>query len=200
MAISYPLSLPSVSGIRSISISAVHATGYSGSPFTMAGQSFEWPGQMWQASISLPAMTRPKADEWNAFLISLRGRVGSFLLGDPLATSLRGTASSCLITGTAGASTVSANVPLGETLLRGDYIQIGSAGSARLHKVMVDFTGTGANADLEIFPSIRTTVSSVAAVLSNTKGLFRLTDNTHSWNESRDNLFTMSFDAMEFLS
>lgn len=200
MALTYPLSLPSVSGLYTATFTATHVVGFDESPFTKRGQSFEWPGDSWNVSVALPAMTREKADQWSGFLISLRGQVGSFLLGDPLATNLRGTASSCLITGSVGARTVSANVPVGETLLRGDYLQLGSAGNARLYRVEHDFTGTGANADLEIFPSLRSVASGAAAVLSNTVGVFRLSGNTHSWNETRDNLINMSFDAMEFLS
>jgi hypothetical protein len=127
MAISYPLSLPTVSGIRAVEFRATNAVAYSASPFTFAGQAHAYPGQMWQADVTLaPMRDRADAEEWNAFLLSLRGQFGTFLLGDPNASTLRGTATSCTVTGVAGANTISATVPSGETLLAGDYIQVGS--------------------------------------------------------------------------
>jgi hypothetical protein len=110
MAISYPLALPTVTGIRSVDIRAVNAVAYSQSPFTFIGQAHAYQGQMWQAEITLPAMNRSTAETWIAFLLSLRGQFGTFLLGDPRGCALRGTATSCTITGSAGDNTVSATV------------------------------------------------------------------------------------------
>jgi hypothetical protein len=100
MAISYPLSLPTVSGIRAVEFRATNAVAYSASPFTFAGQAHAYPGQMWQADVTLaPMRDRADAEEWNAFLLSLRGQFGTFLLGDPNASTLRGTATSCICHG-----------------------------------------------------------------------------------------------------
>ena len=162
MAISYPLTLPTITGIRNVDFRAVNAVAYSASPFTFAGQAHAYPGQMWQAEITLPAMHRSTAEAWIAFLMSLRGQYGTFLLGDPRACALRGTAASCAITGAAGANTVSAVVPSGQTLLAGDYIQLGTGSGARLHKVLANYTGTGAAADLEIWPALRVARSGVS--------------------------------------
>lgn len=199
MAISYPLTLPTVTGIRSVDIRAANAVAYSASPFTFAGQAHAYQGQMWQVDVSLPPMNRDKAETWNAFLLSLRGQYGTFLIGDPRACALRGTATSCAITGSAGANTVSAVVPSGETLLAGDYIQLGGGASARLHKVLVNYTGTGAAADLEIWPSLRSAQSSAAAVLSNTVGVFRLSSNETGWTSDELAKYGITFAAREAL-
>jgi len=92
MAITYPLSLPTVTGIRAVDFRAVNAVAYSASPFTFSGQAHAYPGQMWTADITLPPMKRSSAEEWNAFLLSLRGQSGTFLLGDPLGCVPRGSA------------------------------------------------------------------------------------------------------------
>jgi len=182
MAITYPLSLPTVAGIRSVEFRASNAVAYSASPFTFSGQAHKYPGQMWIADITLPPMNnRADAEEWNAFLLSLNGQAGTFLLGDPNGTALMGTASACTITGDAGSNTVSATVPNGETLLPGDYIQLGTGAASRLHKVTQTYTGTGSAADLEIWPSLRTAASSVSATLSDCKGVFRLSSNETGW-------------------
>ena len=197
MAITYPVALPTHTGIAQIELRAVNAVAYSQSPFTFAGQAHAYQGQMWQADVTLPPMKTADAEQWLAMLISLRGQYGTFLLGDPLRTSLRGTATSCSITGSSGANTVSATVPSGETLLAGDYIQLGSAGTATLHKVLVDYTGTGAAADLEIWPAIRTTHTASSAILSNAKGNFRLSSNQQNWSINEAAIYGITFGAME---
>ena len=113
MAITYPVALPTHTGIAQIELRAVNAVAYSQSPFTFAGQAHAYQGQMWQADVTLPPMKAADAEQWLGFLLSLRGQYGTFLLGDPLRTSLRGTATSCSITGSSGANTVSATVPSG---------------------------------------------------------------------------------------
>ena len=197
MALVYPLTLPTITGIRSVEFRATNAVAYSMSPFTFAGQAHAYAGQMWQVDVSLPAMQRSKAETWIAFLLSLRGQFGTFLIGDPRGCALRGTATSCTVSGSAGANTVSATVPDGETLLAGDYIQLGSAASATLHKVLADYTGTGAAVDLEIWPALRVARTSVAAVLSNTVGNFRLSSNETGWSSDEAAKYGITFGAME---
>ena len=197
MAISYPRTLPTITGIRNVEMRAINAVAYSQSPFTFSGQAHAYQGQMWQADISLPAMDRSKAETWIAFLMSMRGRFGTFLLGDPRGCSLRGTATSCTITGSAGANTVNATVTAGQTLLAGDYIQLGSGATSTLHKVLVDYTGTGSPSDLEVWPALRVNRSGATAVLSNTVGLFRLSSNETSWSSNEIAKYGITFGAME---
>jgi len=197
MAISYPVALPTHTGIAQIELRAVNAVAYSQSPFTFAGQAHAYQGQMWQADVTLPPMKTADAEQWLGFLLSLRGRYGTFLLGDPLRTSLRGTATSCTVTGSAGDNTVSATVTAGQTLLAGDYIQLGSGSTAALHKVLVNYTGTGSAADLEIWPALRVARSSATATISNAKGLFRLNSNEQAWSINEASIYGITFGAME---
>jgi len=103
---------------------------------------------MWSASIAIPTVLKDLAEPWVAFLISLRGQYGTFLLGDPNHASPQGTASSATITGSTGDRSVT--VSMTGTLKAGDYFQLGSGSSARLHKVLVDQSGGGT---LEIWPA-----------------------------------------------
>lgn len=104
MAISYPLNTPTNIGIANITFMAENAVAISQSPFTYQQQIVAHSGQRWAASISLPPMKRQDAEYWVAFLLSLKGQVGTFLLGDPNAVDPQGTASTSdtwfLITGT----------------------------------------------------------------------------------------------------
>ena len=197
MSIAYPLSLPTATGIRNIELRAINAVAYSQSPFTFAGQAHAYPGQMWQADITLPPMNAARAEQWIAFLLSLRGRFGTFLLGDPARPTLRGTATSCTVTGTAGSNTVSATVPVGQTFLAGDYIQLGTAAGSTLHKVLVNYTGTGSAANLEIWPALRVNRTSATATLTNARGLFRLNSNEQAWSINQVEIYGITFGAME---
>jgi len=194
MAISYPLSLPTHTGIASIELRAINAVAYSQSPFTYAGQAHAYSGQMWQADISLPAMKRADAEQWIAFLVSLRGQYGTFTLNDPSAISPRGTATAATISGSTGDSSVS--VTMTGTLLAGDYIQLGTGANARLHKVLQDQSGTGT---LEIWPALRANQSSVSADLTSASGVFRLASSQQSWSVNEASVYGITFGAMEAL-
>lgn len=197
MAISYPLSLPNQTSIRSIDITAINAVAYSRSPFTFAGQAQTYSGQMWQADISLKPMRREDAEEWVAWLISLRGQHGTFLLSDPVSNSIRGTATAATISGSAGDQTVTATVTSGSTLLAGDFIQLGTGADATLHKVLEDYTGTGSGANLEIWPALRKSRSGVSADLTSAAGLFRLASNETTYSVSQLAIYGISFGAIE---
>jgi len=194
MAISYPLALPTHTGIMNVELTAVNAVAYSMSPFTFAGQAHAYSGQTWQADISLPAMKREDAEKWIAFLVSLRGQFGTFLLNDPSGTSPRGTATTVNITGSTGDSSVSTTMT--GTLLAGDYIQLGSGLSARLHKVLQDQSGSGT---LEIWPALRVDQSSASADLTSAAGAFRLSSNQQSWSVNEASIYGITFAAMEAL-
>ena len=194
MAISYPLTLPTNIGMSSIELRAVNTTAVSVSPFTYKQQTYSYDGERWEADITLPPMNRDDAESWVSFLMSLRGKVGSFLLYDPSAKNIRGTATSATITGALGASSVA--VTMTGTLKAGDYIQLGSASDATLHKVLQDQSGTGT---LEIWPKLRKARSNVSADLTNSSGVFRLSANETSWSVNNASFFGISFGATEVI-
>ena len=93
MTITYPLDMPTdVIGISQIELRARNAVGVSQSPFTFQQQIFRHSGQMWSASIQIAPVNREFGEPWIAFLLSLNGPVGTFLLGDPLGACSRGAA------------------------------------------------------------------------------------------------------------
>ena len=195
MAISYPLDTPTTIGIESIELRAVNAVSTSQSPFTYKQQIISHTGQKWEASVSIPSVRRDKAAEWKAMLVALKGQTGTFLLGDPDYAEPRGTVSSCVVSGSAGDETVS--VTMTGSLLAGDYIQLGSGSSAKLHQVLVDQVGSG---DLEIWPALRSDYTSETAITDNPKGLFRLNQNISSWSINNASFYGISFEAVEVIS
>jgi hypothetical protein len=162
------------------------------SPFTYKQQTHSYDGQMWEADVTLPPMNRDDAESWVSFLMSLKGRAGTFLLYDPSAKSARGTATSATVTGSAGDDSLS--VVMTGTLKAGDYIQIGSASDATLHKVLVDQDGDGT---LEVWPKLRKDRTSVAVDLTSASGLFRLASNETAWSVDNASFFGISFGATE---
>jgi hypothetical protein len=192
MAINYPLTLPTVTGVRSIELQASNAVAISRSPFTFASQVHAYSGQMWSASLTLPPMKLTEARQWTAWLTSLRGQYGSFLLGDTSSSQISGTATSVSVTGVAGDNTVT--VTSNGTILAGDMIQIGPDSDATLHKVLADQSGNGS---LEIWPAIRKDRAAVAVTLTNAKGAFRLASNEVSWSVDEASIYGISFSAVE---
>lgn len=200
MTISYPLSLPTT-GVRSITLRARQVVGSTASPFTGQQQLVRHQGSWWEAEVSLPPMARADAEEWIGFLLSLRGRWGTFLLGDPNATSPRGTwAGTPLVNGASqtGETLVVDGFSAGATARRGDYITLGSGGSARLYKVLSDETAAGGAMTLDLFPRLRESPADNAVVaVSNTTGLFRLASNETEWDIDTARFYGIAFAAVE---
>jgi len=84
-------------------------------------------------------------------------------------------------------------------LLAGDYIQLGTGSSSRLHKVLTNVdTDSSGNATLDIWPHIRVAPADNAAVtVSDAKGLFRLSSNDQGFSINESAIYGMTFGAME---
>ena len=195
MALSYPLDTPTSIGIESIELRAVNAVATSQSPFTYKQQIISHGGQKWEASVSIPSVHRDKAAQWKAMLVGLKGQTGTFLLGDPDYAVPQGTVSSCSLSGSAGDET--ATVVMTGTLLAGDYIQLGSGSTSRLHQVLQDQNGSGS---LEIWPSLRSNYTTQSVVFNSPQGVFRLANNVSSWSINNASTYGISFEAVEVIS
>ena len=207
--ISYPLSLPTNIGIANITLMAENAVAISRSPFTYAQQVVKHRGERWSASVSLPPMLRSNAEPWVAFLLSLKGQYGTFLLGDPNCKTPQGSARTTL-----GTPLVNGASQVGETLnidglplsvsgylKAGDYLQLGSSSTAKLYKVLSDVNTNGSGeASVELWPSIKVAPADNAAItLSNTVGNFRLSGNTQQWQINDISSYGITFDCVESL-
>ena len=171
-------------------------------PFTGQRQFQDWQASYLEASVSMPPLTRKQAPEWIAFLMSLRGSLNVFQIGDPLRTSPQGsglgspqvnganqTGYSLLTKGwTAGAAGV---------LLPGDWLQIGYRLYANLG---IANTDGGGDAILSIWPQLRESpADSTAITLNNTKGLFRLKANTRKYSQLANRTYGLQFEIREAL-
>jgi hypothetical protein len=209
MSESYPLQLPTNSGIAAVSLIARNIVGISQSPFTLTQQVFRHQGQRWEADITLPAMRREDAEEWASFLLRLRGQFGTFLLGDPANATPRGSAGVAPGTpvingaGQTGDFLNVSGLPVSTNgyLKAGDYIQIGAGTTAKLYKVLaeVDSDESG-EATLNLWPQVRTaSPDETPIVVTNARGLFRLGSSETRWDISTSRFYGITFGAIEAL-
>jgi hypothetical protein len=205
MAISYPIELPN-NGVRTIAIRATDVIGLQEAPLTLEQTVYDWGGDALAADVEYPPfILRADAEAMVAFLFKLRGRLGTFLMGDPAHTFPRGTwAGVPLVSGAhaAGARTVALKgFTAGATGKEGDWLQFGGGDTAELHKVIADFTADGAgDASAEIYPRTRRAFSDDAQIISsNAKGLWRLASNTREYSIGLARRYGLRFSCIEAL-
>ena len=202
MAILYPRALPTHTGIRNITLRAVNVTAVSESVFTLRQQIYKHTGERWEAEITLPAMARASAEQWVAWLLSMRGREGTFLLGDPVGKTPRGSAGGTPVVNGAGQTGDSISIDgctASQTgwLKAGDYIQLGSGASASLHKVLQDVNSSGAGqATLDVWPSIRNAPADNATVVVSTP----MSTSSTEWSINEIAHFGVVFPAVQAIA
>lgn len=199
------LNLPSSSCVASVIMSCQNVVGQTISPFTLESQEFKWPGVKWLSDFNMPPIkSRRVASEWIAFALKLGGKSGRFLMGDPSAKQPQGIATGTPLVKGGGQS---GNTLLTDgwtpskagILLTGDYIQIGTGLSSRLHFLTQDANSNGSGEALLTFePPLRySPTDNQAITVHNPRGVFKLVDNTWSWSVSPGPLYRLSFQAEE---
>jgi len=201
MAISYPVTPPASPAPAAVDIVARDTTGVTVSPFTLNTQVAVYAGQAMQINVRMPPMPRDVAKDWIAFLLSLKGRAGTFTMGDPTGRVPRGTVPGTPVVDGASQTGGTLNVrgfTASQTgvLKAGDYLQIGTALVINLLDANSDGGGL---ATLEIWPGLRIAPADGASIItSNTVGLWRLPSDLRQW--SLGNPFTqLNFSAVEAL-
>lgn len=203
MTISYPLTIPSNVGRASFTMRMVNAVAFGESPFTFSQDVQKFDGERWECDIRLRPMERADAQVWSAFLASLKGQFGTFLMGDTNADTALGEAGGTpLVRGVGQTGDVltidGATASQTDWLKAGDFIQLGSGASSTLHQLLTDADTSGGVAALDIWPSMRTApADNSAVVVSAAKGLFRLSGNSASYSTNNIAHYGISFSATE---
>jgi len=202
---SYPLTLPTATGVTTQNFGLRRTVAITQSPFTAQQQVFEHEGSQWNATITLPPMLKDKASIWLSFFLQLRGFRGTFKLGDQDRKTIQGTA-----TGTVrinGASQTGNQVALdgftasrANVFLAGDYIQINSY----MYMVTANVTANGSGeANVKIEPALRTGIEPInndtTVIYLNTTTLMRLDSNELNWDTNKVSLYGISFSCSEAL-
>lgn len=204
MAISYPLAFPTSFGASEFNIDLVRAVAVSESPFSFAQQVQEHPGEAWEITFNLTLLNREQAEEYNAFLLSLAGRVGTFTMAIPGSETPRGVATGTPLVNGAGQTGRTLNVDgftpgVTGILKAGDWIQLGTGSSTRLHKVLSDVDSNGSGqASIDIAPKVVIAPNdNDSVIVTNAKGLFRLKSNSNPVNIKPPNQHSVQFSARE---
>lgn len=206
MTITYPLALPTPTRVRSVRWRQQSVVAVSRSPFTGQRQVQRHAGQWWEVDVVLPPMTRDAAAAWIAWWTSLNGPEGTFLLGDVTYPQPRGTAAgepgTPLVKGAGqtGATLAIDGLPATTAgyLRAGDFVQLGTGSSSRLHQVLADASSNGSGeATLDIWPRLRSSpADNAAVVVSAAKGVFAMTG-TADWQVDTLRHYGLSFSAIE---
>lgn len=173
MTISFPRVFPSHKNPVSVTFRSHKVVGVSTAPFSLVSQTQEFQGERWEGEVSLTAMVRADAAPWIAWLRSLRGPVGSFLLGDPSCATSRGSAAAtpgtpqvdgihAIRSRTLAIKTVRGNVT--GYLKAADHIALGTGSSRRMYEVLQDVDLTSGDATIDIWPALRTSLADSATI------------------------------------
>ena len=213
MGVNYPLSLPATPVPRqsTFRLRRVVAVGFS--PFNLTQQVHQHQGEQWQAELAYPPMRRAVFAPLQATLIKLRGRRGTFLVGDFDARTPLGVATGApQVNNAAGSPTVNLkgacelvtdnwNSGITGIMKAGDGFQLGSGANAELYMVVDDADSDGGgNATLNIEPALRSdAVNNGVIVTSAPKGVFRLVSNITEWDANAASIYGVSFAIEEVL-
>jgi len=206
MTISYPLSLPTTLLPDGIDWHMETVVGSLESPFSLVQQNYVWPGsERWRATLTWGGqMSQVNADDIEVFLLALNGMEGSFLLGDHLRTTPRGTwaGQSPLVKGasqTGKTLLIDGLTPTTTTAIKGDWFQLGSGATSRLHRLTATGTANGSGEiTLDFEPSIRTSPSDNAPLtIASPKGLFMRAGNVTGWSQQGGLDSGITFDCVE---
>ena len=202
---SYPLTLPTVTGIKTQNFGLTRTISVSQSPFTKQEQVYQHEGEQWKATFTLPPMKKDSASIWLAFLMSLRGRRGTFKMGDQDRKTIQGTATGTVLVNGAAQTGNAINLDgftasRANVFLAGDYIQINSY----LYMVTANVTANGSGeATVYVEPSLRTGIEAIndntTVLYSNTTTLMRLDTNFTNWDSNHVSVYGISFACSEAL-
>jgi hypothetical protein len=184
MTITYPRALPSSRGMAGVVLRSRKVVGVSSAPFSLVDQTQEHQGERWEGEFTLVPMPRATAAVWIAWLRSLRGPYGSFLIGDPGGAAALGdpatVTDSPLVMGAGqtGRSLAIDGVAASRSpyIKAGSYLSLGSGSSRRLHQVLADANSNGSGqVTVDIWPKLREApADNAAVVLNSTTMLARL--------------------------
>ena len=202
---SYPLTLPTVTGIKTQNFGLNRVVAVTESPFTNQEQVYEHDGAQWKATFTLPPMKKDSASIWLAFLMSLRGRRGTFKMGDQDRKTIQGTATGTVLVNGAAQTGNAINLDgftasRANVFLAGDYIQINSY----LYMVTANVTANGSGeATVYVEPSLRTGIEAIndntTVIYSNTTTVMRLDTNFTNWDSNHVSVYGISFACSEAL-
>ena len=172
---------PADIGQTDVTLRAVNIVGEQRGPFNAKREIQVFPGAHWEIEVAFLPVLRAEAQRLEAFLLSLRGKAGTFRLADPyrslplgsnLGTPLVRVAT---VAGDEAVLTKGWTINQVDALKAGDFIEIGT----RLHMVLQDADADASgNATVNVWPPIRQVHAVNAPLITrNARGVFALDAN-----------------------
>ena len=202
---SYPLTLPTVTGIKTQNWGMERVVAVTESPFTNQEQVFEHEGAQWKATFTLPPMKKESASIWLAFLMSLRGRRGTFKIGDQDRKTIQGVATGTILVNGASQTGNAINLDgfansTNNVFKAGDYIQINSY----LYMISANVnSNSSGEATVYVEPSLRSGIEVIndntTVIYTNTTTVMRLDSNELNWDTNKVSVYGISFACSEDL-
>lgn len=178
MTITYPITFPLNPAPSRFVINQASFSALTQSPFSAAQQVQLMTGQLWSISVDYPPMNDDQARNFAGILASLNGRFGTFLFGDPRWKTPRGNWGTAPTVNGGSQTGQNLNVnglPSSAVIRAGDYFQLGSGSSSRLHMVTADATAVAGAVSLDIWPRLRSSPANADPITTaSPKGVFRL--------------------------
>lgn len=191
MAVTYPLASPVSYGWSTLEWGPFDNTARGRTAFTLQDIVQVYDGACWKGKLTIIPQAKADGRALAAWISSLKGRRGTFLLGDPACAAPLGSARTVpgapVVDGAgqSGGSLAVRGLPAGASgyLLAGDYLQLGSGASARLHMVLNDVDADGAGeAAIDLRPNLRSSPGDGDAVtIDNPQGVFALARPYNPW-------------------
>ena len=193
-----------------VDFSAYDMIAASTNPFTGQQQFYDWGAAVLEASVSMPPLTHVQAQNWIAFMLSLKGTANVFQFGDPLALlPVKGGINGTPVVNGAGQTgrtlatkgwAAPLTGPFFSVLQPGDWIQIGFRLYRNLTQQFVSDPGGIGLVVLDIWPPLREPpADGDAIIVADTKGLFRLKSNQRKWSITASRLYGLQFEIREAL-
>lgn len=192
MALSYPLSFPSV-GITSINMRLRRSVAVSQSPFSYQQQTHDFGGALWEAEVTLPPLSYADARAVEVFLLGLNGMSKTFTMGHPLHTAT----GSVYVDATSGNTPAIGNTTLtldGSAVDAGTYFSI----SNRLYMLLEDKASGSSDGAKDIAPPLRTAPSHATQIeLAAPVGTWRLASNDIGFSTDSAGMYGFTFACIE---
>lgn len=177
MAITFPLTLPTVGGISEIEWNKESSVIAQESPFSKKIKVSDWGGKRHSAMVEVAPMHANDARKWEAFFLSLNGMEGTFWLPPTVDNVITGLgAGTPLVNGgsQSGQELVTDGWDASQTgvLKAGDWMQVGNY----LYRILEDEdSDISGNATFDIWPNLRSIPADNDPItITNPKGLFRV--------------------------
>lgn len=189
-------------GQTDVTLRAVNVIGEQRGPFNGLREIQVFPGAHWEIEISFLPVVRTDAQRFEAWMLSLRGRAGTFRCGDPYRSLPLGSnlGTPTVLLASAGEESFTSqgwDVSESGLLLAGDFIEIAS----RLHMVLANVNSdVSGQATIKVWPPLREDHAAATAIVTeNARGVFALAMNDSEFTRNVDGYNGKMLRAVEVL-